>query len=184
MDERYLAEFALDGDVSTRWASASAGADPEWLMLDLGSQRLLGALALRWEAAYAAHYAVEISDEGQEWTRVYEQAAGVGGVETLPSVAQTCRFVRILCLGVGPFGLYSLWEVEGADEEGREAIRAARAVLEERQEAARAVLRDRIASAFGEDGVEEIVFATRTLGTTRGASTTSPTCLAGGGYAR
>jgi hypothetical protein len=161
MDERYLAEFALDGDVSTRWASASAGADPEWLMLDLGSQRLLGALALRWEAAYAAHYAVEISDEGQEWTRVYEQAAGVGGVETLPSVAQTCRFVRILCLGVGPFGLYSLWEVEGADEEGREAIRAARAVLEERQEAARAVLRDRIASAFGEDGVEEIVFATR-----------------------
>ena len=31
MDERYLAEFALDGDVSTRWASASAGADPEWL---------------------------------------------------------------------------------------------------------------------------------------------------------
>ena len=93
MDERYLAEFALDGDVSTRWASASAGADPEWLMLDLGRQRLLGALALRWEAAYAAHYAVEISDEGQEWTRVYEQAAGVGGVETLPSVAQTCRSV-------------------------------------------------------------------------------------------
>jgi hypothetical protein len=136
-DPRYQPEYALDGDMLTRWASGVPGAETQWLMLDFGRPMSVGSLTIRWEAAYAAEYALEISDDGAAWERVYETSEGAGGAETLPSVDRSGRYVRIVCSELGPFGVYSIWEVEGADDAGRAAIAAARSVLEERREAMR-----------------------------------------------
>ena len=125
MDERALVEFALHDDFHPL-GDASAGADPGVADAGPGQPAASWALALRWEAAYAAHYAVEISDLGQSGPGSTSRPVSAG--ETLPSVAQTCRLCES-CASASGLGLYSLWEVEGADEEGRKDP-AARAVLE------------------------------------------------------
>lgn len=49
---------AVDGDVGTRWSSAYA--DEQWLYVDLGASRAVTGVTLRWEAAYAAMYQIQM----------------------------------------------------------------------------------------------------------------------------
>lgn len=102
-------EAAVDGKLSTRWSSAFA--DPQWLAVDLGAVTTICRVELAWEGAYARHYAIQVSADGQKWTDVYQTDAGKGGVETIrfPSVA--ARYVRMYgTQRATPFG-YSLWEI-------------------------------------------------------------------------
>lgn len=58
----FLPSAAVDGDYTTRWASAE-GSDDEWLTIDLGSSRSFNRVVLNWEAAYAEGYRLEVADE-------------------------------------------------------------------------------------------------------------------------
>ncbi|HON57813.1 MAG TPA: discoidin domain-containing protein, partial [bacterium] len=53
---------AVDGNPSTRWASAAS--DPQWLQVDLGKNYTITKVVLNWEAAYAAAYKIQISSNG------------------------------------------------------------------------------------------------------------------------
>lgn len=44
---------AVDGDDSTRWASAE-GVDPQWIRLDLGDTATINRIVLNWEVAHAS----------------------------------------------------------------------------------------------------------------------------------
>lgn len=55
-DERYLADYAFDGDPNTRWASRGTG--EEWVQIDLGKRVRIPSVAILWEAAFAAEYEV------------------------------------------------------------------------------------------------------------------------------
>ncbi|MGW6280296.1 discoidin domain-containing protein [Kribbella sp. NPDC055071] len=58
------ATAAVDGDLGTRWSSTFA--DPQWLQVDLGATATVDQIVLRWEAAYATAYRVEVSANGQQ----------------------------------------------------------------------------------------------------------------------
>src|SRR5215207_11563849 len=83
---------AVDGNLGTRWSSAFA--DPQWIRVDLGSSLALSSVVLRWEAAYARAFQLQVSPDGGTWTTVYTTAAGTGGTQTVP-VAATGRYVRM-----------------------------------------------------------------------------------------
>ncbi|MFJ6214749.1 discoidin domain-containing protein [Streptomyces sp. NPDC092296] len=99
---------AVDGDNGTRWSSAAA--DPQWLQVDLGSAQPVCQIDLRWEAAYAKAYQIQLSTDGANWTTAYSTTNGPGGNETL-NVSGTARYVRLYgtqrATGYG----YSLWEM-------------------------------------------------------------------------
>ncbi|MFF0203726.1 chitosanase [Streptomyces sp. NPDC005017] len=101
---------AVDGSGSTRWASAE-GVDNQWIRVDLGAGTTVNRVVLKWEAAYATAYRVELSDDGSTWRRVYGTGSGDGGTDDL-AVSGTGRYLRVYGTQRGtPYG-YSLWEVE------------------------------------------------------------------------
>ncbi|MGW6854983.1 discoidin domain-containing protein [Streptomyces xanthophaeus] len=100
---------AVDGDNGTRWSSQFA--DPQWIQVDLGAPAQLSQVVLRWEAAYAKAYRVELSTDGSNWSTGYSTAASTGGVQT-HDITGTARYVRVYgtqrATGYG----YSLWEFQ------------------------------------------------------------------------
>jgi subtilisin family serine protease len=103
------AAAAIDGDPATRWSSLFS--DPQWLQLDLGAERHLDRVVLRWEAAASRHFVIEVSPDGAAWTPVFTETAGDGGVDDI-GIDADGRYLRIGSLArTTPWGV-SLWEVE------------------------------------------------------------------------
>ncbi len=103
------ATAAVDGDTGTRWSSAFA--DPQWIRVDLGTPTAVSQVVLRWEAAHAKSYRIELSDNGTDWTSAHTAADSPGGTETL-NVTGTARYVRMLGLTRATGYGYSLWEFQ------------------------------------------------------------------------
>ncbi|MQY07907.1 glycosyl hydrolase family 8 [Actinomadura macrotermitis] len=101
---------AVDGSATSRWASQE-GHDPEWISVDLGSAQPLRRAVLRWEAAYASAYRIEVSADGTNWTSAYSTTTGDGGTDDV-SVTATGRYVRVYGTKRATSYGYSLWELE------------------------------------------------------------------------
>jgi hypothetical protein len=99
-----------DGNTATRWGSNYA--DPQWIRVDLGATRPIGAVLLRWEASSAKAFTVDVSTDDQNWTTAYSTADSAGGVQLIP-VTANARFVRVhgTVRNDTRYG-YSLWSVE------------------------------------------------------------------------
>jgi beta-galactosidase len=101
---------ATDGDLATRWASAG-GVDPSWLQVDLGGVKAFNTVVLSWEAAFAAQYQIQVSNDAQTWSVAASNTSGHGGVETLSFPTVQGRFVRMFGqVRATSFG-YSLFEL-------------------------------------------------------------------------
>ena len=100
---------AVDGNTTTRWASAFS--DPQWLRLDLGSVQQVNRVVLRWEAAYSASYDIEVSSDGASWSKAYTDTAGNGGVDDL-TLSASARYLRLNSYKRGTAYGNSLYEFE------------------------------------------------------------------------
>ena len=69
--------YAIDGDLSTRWASGSSA--KAWLLLDLGAAARIDRVEIAWETAWSSSYTLEVSNDRTNWTQV-------GGTQTNPKV--------------------------------------------------------------------------------------------------
>ncbi|MDQ1467493.1 MAG: beta-glucosidase, partial [Actinomycetota bacterium] len=109
------ASAAVDGDLSTRWSSAFS--DPQWLQLDLGATATISGFTINWEAAFAAAYHIEVSNDATNWTQVYSTTSGAGGTENLTVPPGTSgRYVRLTgtartTIGGAQYG-YSIFEFQ------------------------------------------------------------------------
>ncbi|MGY0233695.1 glycosyl hydrolase family 8 [Longispora urticae] len=102
---------AVDGSTSSRWASVE-GHDPEWLRVDLGATYPVTRVLLRWEAAYAKSYRVEVSDDTTTWRQLTATTTGNGGSDDLTGLSGSGRYVRVYGTQRGTAYGYSLFEVE------------------------------------------------------------------------
>ncbi|WP_253251848.1 family 16 glycosylhydrolase [Flavobacterium sp. ACN2] len=130
----FTANQATDGDGGTRWASSFANAT-EWIYVDLGSNYTLNRVVLKWEAAYATQYKIQLSTDNvfTENETISTQTASDGGTDDL-AVSGTGRYLRILCTAkaLAPYG-YSLYEIEayGSSSTARMALNVAEEPQEE-----------------------------------------------------
>src|SRR5271155_2840195 len=118
-------ENAVDGDLATRWGSATAGAppttpvpgvDPSWLQVDLGSVQSFNTVIINWENAYAAQYQIQYTNDDPStnptWNVAATNNAGVGGTETLTFNTVQARYIRMFgTVRSGNFG-YSIFEFQ------------------------------------------------------------------------
>src|SRR4030095_5765802 len=88
----FPATAAVDGNTGTRWSSQFA--DPQWLRVDLGSPATIDQVVLRWEAAYATAFQIQVSADAATWTTIASVTGGTGGTQTL-TVSGTGRYVRM-----------------------------------------------------------------------------------------
>jgi fibronectin type 3 domain-containing protein len=105
----YAASNAVDGNLGTRWSSASS--DPQWLQVDLGATHTINQVVLNWENAYAKAFQIQTSTDGTTWTTIYSTTTGTGGVQTIP-VSGSGRYVRMYGTQRGTGYGYSLWEFQ------------------------------------------------------------------------
>ncbi|MGC9665610.1 penicillin acylase family protein [Planosporangium sp. 12N6] len=106
----YSTAAAVDGDRSTRWASAWS--DDQWIRVDLGGVQPVSRVVLRWEAAYASAYRIDVAGDDGAWRPVWSTDVGNGGVDNDTFAPTTARYVRVVgqrrATGYG----YSLYEFE------------------------------------------------------------------------
>jgi CxxC motif-containing protein (DUF1111 family) len=105
---------AVDGDAASRWESAHA-ADPSWISVDLGAIYNLYAVTIRWEAANAANYQVQGSNDNASWVAIGSKTDGAFGVRTdSHTVSGNFRYVRIYCTArsAGNNWGYSIFELQ------------------------------------------------------------------------
>ena len=87
------ASAAVDGSLTTRWASAFA--DPQWIQVDLGQSYAISRVKLTWEAAYGSAYQIQTSADGTTWTTVRSVTGGNGGVDDNTGLSGSGPYVRI-----------------------------------------------------------------------------------------
>ncbi len=106
----FLAAYAVDGNLGTRWSSAHT--DNEWIYVDLGSTFTISRVLLNWESAYGKGYNIQTSNDAVNWTTIFTTTSGNGGIDDLIGLAGSGRYVRMLGTNRATHYGYSLWELE------------------------------------------------------------------------
>ena len=112
----HLASYAVDGVSGTRWSSVYA--DNQWLMVQMEHPRSLTRVMLRWETAYGAEYAIDVSDDGKEWNTVYHEPAGNGGWDKVIFEPVTAKYIRMNGIRRATGWGFSLWSFQAFDHAG------------------------------------------------------------------
>ncbi|WP_277514213.1 discoidin domain-containing protein [Cellulosimicrobium cellulans] len=186
---------AVDGDPSTRW-SADYSAQP-WIAVDLGAERTVDELTLRWEAASATAYRVDTSLDGATWTTAASRTglaaeARTDVVTVDPAVA---RHVRVTVTGKAMTPYLSLYDLEvrgatgGAEVDAEAVVRCmagtayvavvVRPTVTSDVEITTAV-GARSFSGVGEGRAAYAAFATRSASAEAGVARVSVTAVDGG----
>lgn len=108
-----LPAAAVDGraDGASRW-SGKWGEDDQWFQVDLGQAQPINRVTINWENAYSSSYELSVSTNGEQWTPVYTQAKGAGGIETADFDAVSARYVRLHSTKSATSYGISIWEFE------------------------------------------------------------------------
>jgi mono/diheme cytochrome c family protein len=163
-DPRYQAEYAMDGDPATRWASAQRPGAAEWLQIDFGASVPLNTLSINWERACAVDYELQVSEDGQTWATTRTVTGGVDGPTTLEALGARGRYLRVLCTKPTEFTLYSIWEITSPDPETTRAFGNLKQRAEQARRAQADAARRRLADAVALSGAREILFVVRRPG--------------------
>jgi hexosaminidase len=70
----YSPDKAVDGNESTRWSSTYV--DDAWFLVDLGENKEINKVTIKWQGAYAERYQILVSGDKTNW----ENISGEGGV--------------------------------------------------------------------------------------------------------
>jgi hypothetical protein len=125
----FIADRAVDGDPTTRWAAEFFVKEPQWFAVDLGQPQAFDRIDLDWEY-WSTEYTVEVSDDGRSWRRVADSTDAVR-IEPEPqpferitlSEPVVARHVRVTMTGRPPTSgakagsstwtpdAFSLWEL-------------------------------------------------------------------------
>ena len=110
-NEGSKASGATDGDLATRWGSEHR--DGEWVQVDLGEQASIYSVRIRWEAAYASEYRIELRNTaGGEVTYSQTGTGKAADWTELKLNDQTGRYVRVVGVKRGTQYGTSLYELE------------------------------------------------------------------------
>jgi hypothetical protein len=104
--------MAVDNNMGTRWESAFA--DPQWITVDLGEEKTVGAIKLYWEGANAKDYSISFSTNGTDFTGELNYTGKAGGSrnDVIDNLNVNCRYVKMNGTARNLTYGYSIWEFE------------------------------------------------------------------------
>ncbi|MEK0316196.1 discoidin domain-containing protein [Cohnella sp. 56] len=108
-----LAKYVTDGTTAYRWESGPG--DPQWVSVDLGVAQTIRRAVVKWEAAYASSYKLQVSSDGSNWTDVYSTTTFSGGTAAIGFAPVTARYVRMYGIARGTQYAYSIYDMEVYD---------------------------------------------------------------------
>ncbi|PUA30709.1 MAG: hypothetical protein B0W54_09660 [Cellvibrio sp. 79] len=102
---------AVDGDVNSRWESASS--NPQTFELTLTQSAVIGTIVIKWEAAYSSKYLIEASADGTNWDTLVTQNKGGGKTELhIISNTNAYKYIRFSGLERATNYGHSFYELE------------------------------------------------------------------------
>lgn len=106
------AKKAQDGNLFTAWGGDRKG--EQWLAVDLGAEKTVGAVSVAWWKAYAEAYQIQVSSDGTTWKDVHatgRKSEFLGNTDVIRFAPAPARHVRLLCTKTGTnWGGYSVYE--------------------------------------------------------------------------
>lgn len=108
-NEKQKASNATDGNTGSRWETVEA--DPQWIYVDLGSEKSIDKVGFIWEGAYASKYYIQISNDATNWKTVsMVTASSQKTVQISFGKPQKARYVRMFGTRRGTGYGYSIYE--------------------------------------------------------------------------
>ncbi|VBB48377.1 exported hypothetical protein [uncultured Paludibacter sp.] len=106
------ASVAVDGDMGTRWESDWS--DPQWLVVDLGEIKNVGAIKIYWEAANAKDYTISFSTDGVNYSGdlTYTGMAEGSRTDNITEINVDCQYIKMNGTARNLVYGYSIWEFE------------------------------------------------------------------------
>jgi len=89
------ANQAVDGKRETWWEPTRPFTPPQWIAVDLQAPVKLDRVELDWTRGVPKSYAVQVSDDGQNWKDVWTTAEGKWGVQVVKLDSVQARWVRV-----------------------------------------------------------------------------------------
>ncbi len=89
----HSAQRAFDGDNSTRWSSDFS--DPQWIAVDLYGSFDISRIVLDWETAAGKVYDIQTSEDGINWSTIFTETNGNGGIDEITVSATNVRHIRM-----------------------------------------------------------------------------------------
>lgn len=107
------ASLAIDGNNGTRWES-TAGVDPQWILVDLGTIKSISDIIIAWEGASAKDYYIETSANNIDWTPLISQSGMANGarIDRMYDLNATAQYVRLTGTARTSAWGYSIWELK------------------------------------------------------------------------
>lgn len=105
-----LGSYLTDGTPRTRWESQTS--DPQWVTVDLGQARSVDHVVMKWEAASAKSFQVQLSTDNSTWATVYSTTSGPGGNQSVTFAPSNARYVRIHMTQRNTTYAYSMYDLE------------------------------------------------------------------------
>ncbi len=99
----------VDGDESTSWQGEAN--NNEWIQVDLGATKAINAVNIKWEAAFASKYEIQVSTDGETWETVKEETGTAGYVKSVFE-AVNARYVRMQGIKRATVYGYCIFEME------------------------------------------------------------------------
>ena len=110
-DTNYFSpSHVVDGNSSTRWASKRT--DDQWVVVDLGAVYPIDRVVLNWEVAYGKAYLIRVSNDAENWTTVFSETNGNGGIDDISFPTANGRYVLMHGSQRGTSFGYSLYDFE------------------------------------------------------------------------
>ncbi len=95
--------------LDSRWQSAAS--DPQWIMVDLESERAINRVILKWHENYGRSFQIQVSNDASTWTDVYTTTRGARrSVTDVTFATTTARYVRMVGTRRGTSNGYSLFD--------------------------------------------------------------------------
>jgi hypothetical protein len=103
-------EYTIDGLSGTRWASAYL--DNQWIQWKLDATHNLNAIIINWEIATARKFRILLSNDGNNWTEVYNGGTGGSGKKRYDfKTPVDAQYVKLDLMQRSTEWGFSIWEV-------------------------------------------------------------------------
>lgn len=112
------ASMVTSGGSGSRWESEYN--DPQWIYIDLEKKEKIERVILKWEAAHAQEYHIQVSNDAKKWKTVYTRKNSEGGTEEIQLKPVTAQYVRLECNSRATHFGYSLFNFEIYGKENME----------------------------------------------------------------
>ncbi|MCJ8013651.1 discoidin domain-containing protein [Paenibacillus sp. KQZ6P-2] len=94
VDYGLFPEYAVDGNMGTRWSSDKT--DDQWFIVDLGEQKDIGQVVIHWQTP-AKTYKIYTSTDGENWINIKENDGIIvcsGGKDVLDFPSRKAQYVK------------------------------------------------------------------------------------------